>query len=162
MGRGARKEVGADLKRQSAAEEARRTRYSGALETEAGRYLRGEHTPEVVAAGNVWTAMQEQQRRRVAATGQRAGYGATALEMGRERERAITGATKRGRVTGARILQGLYGPSTQLQGQLSGQRVSLSQTPSFWERFLPALVGAGGEAAGAYYGAQGRQRGQGG
>lgn len=154
MGRGARKELSAEMKGRSAAEEARRTRYSGALETEAGRYLRGEQTPEVVAAGNVWRAMQESQKRRVAATGQRAGYGATALEMGREKERAITGATKRGRTTGAQILQGLYGPSTQYQAALTGQRVSLAQTPSFWERFLPALVGGAGEAAGAYYGSR--------
>lgn len=151
MGRGARKELGAEMKGRSAAEEARRTRYSGALETEAGRYLRGEHTPEVVAAGNVWTAMQEQQRRRVAATGQRAGYGATALEMGREKERAITGATKRGRTTGAQILQGLYGPSTGYQASLYGTRTGLAQTPSFWERFLPALAGGAGAAVGAAF-----------
>ena len=157
MGRGARKELGREMKAESAAERARRGRYAGALETEAGRYLRGEHTPEVVAAGNVWTAMQEQQRRRVAATGQRAGYGATALEMGREKERAITRATKRGRTTGARILQGLYGPSTQYQASLYGTRAGLAQTPSFWERFLPALVGGAGEAAGAYYGAKGQK-----
>ncbi len=152
MGRGQRKELSAEMKAESAAERARRTRYSGALETEAGRYLRGEHTPEVVAAGNVWTAMHEQQKRRVAATGQRAGYGATALEMGREKERAITAATKRGRTTGAQILQGLYGPSTQYQSALYGQRGQLAAVPGFWERFGGALAGGAGAALGAWAG----------
>ncbi|KKN23593.1 hypothetical protein LCGC14_0903420 [marine sediment metagenome] len=152
MGKGATKQLGQELKGVSATERASRGRYGTALETEGQRLLRGEQTPEVEATRTFWDTQREQAANRLAVTGNRAGYGATQLELGREEGRQVSDVTRRGRLQGANILGQLYGGSTAYLGDIYGQRGQLARQPNFWQQATLAGIGAGGEAAGAYYG----------
>lgn len=155
MGKRGRKDLGQTLKRETTGESARRGRYAGELETQAGSFLRGEYTPEVEATRTFWDTQREQAANRLAVTGNRAGYGALQMELGREEGRKVADVTRRGRLRGVDILGQLYGGSTNYLSKLYGQRGRLATAPKFWQQLAIAGVGAGGEAAGAYYGAKG-------
>ena len=139
---GRRKRLGGELKEQTTAETARRGRYAGELKSQAGSFLRGEHTPEVEATRTFWDTQREQAANRLAVTGNRAGYGATQLELGREEGRQVADVTRRGRLYGADILGQLYGGSTNYLSNLYGQRTGLASQPSFWERMAGGIPGA--------------------
>jgi len=142
------------MQAQTAAETARRGRYAGELETQAGSFLRGEFTPEVEATRTFWDTQREAAANRLARTGNRAGYGALQMELGREEGRQVADVTRRGRLYGADILGQLYGGSTGYLSNLYGLRTQEAIAPKGWQRLLGAGIGAGGEAAGAYYGSK--------
>ena len=154
MGKRARKDLGQTLKGETTTESTARRGYAGTLESEGQRLLRGEQTPEVEATRTFWDSQREQAANRLAVTGNRAGYGALQLEQGREEGRQVSDVTRRGRMRGVDILGQLYSGSTNYLSNLYGQRGELARTPSFWQKLGLAAVGAGGEAAGAYYGAK--------
>ena len=143
------------MQAQTAAESARRGRYAGELESQAGSFLRGEHTPEVEATRTFWDTQREQAANRLAVTGNRAGYGALQMEAGREEGRQVADVTRRGRLYGADILGQLYGGSTGYLSNLYGLRTQEATAPKGWQRLLQAGIGGAGEAAGAYYGSKG-------
>ena len=155
MGKKQRRKVSEEMTAESTAERARRGRYAGELETQAGSFLRGEHTPEVEATRTFWDTQREQAANRLAVTGNRAGYGALQTELGREEGRQVADVTRRGRLHGVNILGQLYGGSTGYLSNLYGIRTQEAVAPQGWQRLLQAGIGGAGEAAGAYYGAKG-------
>ena len=155
MGKKQRKQVSGEMTAATTAETARRGRYAGELESQAGSFLRGEHTPEVEATRTFWDTQREQAANRLSVTGNRAGYGALQLEQGREEGRQVSDVTRRGRLRGVDILGQLYGGSTGYLSNLYGIRTQEAVAPKGWQRLVGAAVGGAGEAAGAYYGAKG-------
>ncbi len=155
MGKKQRKKVSGEMTAASAAETARRGRYAGELESQAGSFLRGEYTPEVEATRTFWDTQREQAANRLAVTGNRAGYGALELELGREESRQVADVTRRGRLRGVDILGQLHGTSTNYLSNLYGLRTQEAIAPKGWQRLLQAGIGGAGEAAGAYYGSKG-------
>lgn len=52
----------------------------------------------------------------------------------------------------AGVYGSLYGTGTGAANSAMGNAASAAKTPGFWDTFLPALAGAGGQVAGAYAG----------
>ena len=140
MGKKQRRKVSGEMTAASAAETARRGRYAGTLESEAGRFLRGEDTTEVEATRTFWDTQREQAANRLAVTGNRAGYGALQMELGREEGRQVADVTRRGRLQGVNILGQLYGGSTGYLSNLYGIRTQEATAPKGWQRLLVSLL----------------------
>ena len=149
MGKKQRKKVSGEMTAASAEETARRGRYAGELESQAGSFLRGEHTPEVEATRTFWDTQREQAANRLAVTGNRAGYGALQTELGREEGRQVADVTRRGRLYGADILGQLYGGSTGYLSNLYGLRTEEAMRPKFWQNLGVSAAGGAAQAAGA-------------
>lgn len=149
MGKKQRKKVSGEMTAASAAETARRGRYAGELESQAGSFLRGEYTPEVEATRTFWDTQREQAANRLAVTGNRAGYGALQMELGREEGRQVADVTRRGRLRGVDILGQLYGGSTNYLSNLYGIRTQEATAPKFWQKLAVSAAGGAAQAAGA-------------
>lgn len=154
MGKRSRKRLGRELEAQTAEERARRTRIGGVLESEAERLRRGEQTPEVEATRTFWASQKEDVRNWLARTGNRAGYGALQLELGREEGRQVADVTRRGRMRGVDIYGQLYGGTAPFLSSIYGQRLQEATAPKFWQRLAVAAAGGAAQAGGAYAGAK--------
>lgn len=142
-----------ELRRGTAEETERRRRLGGILEGEATGYLEGLYNPEISGIRTGYAGERDRARNRVAITGNRAGYGATQLELGRQEGRAVSDSVRRGRLIGLDLMRGLHGESSGYLQRLFDQRLqrrAQGSTAMQWARPIAGGVGTavGGWAAG--------------